>query len=90
MVEPVGNRYKAMAVSTQYWKPGDDYLRIILKSLKNLTEDRDFIILSEKALSTALKNVVDESFVKPGRMARLIAKYWMKYVWGSTYFCRNV
>ena len=75
-------RYKATAVSTRYWKPGEDYLQRIVDSLRNTVEDGDFVTVSEKALSTALGNLIDESPIKPGWLARLLAKYWMRYVWG--------
>ncbi len=37
--------------------------------------------VSDKAISTALGNIVDESAIHPSRLARFLAKYWMRYVW---------
>lgn len=44
--------------------------------------DGDFVVVSEKAVSTALGNIVDESLISPSFNARLIAKLWMRFMWG--------
>ena len=73
--------YKAVAVETRYWKPRDDYIQDTIEAIKNIVADGDFVTVSEKAVSTALGNLVDEKNVKPSRLARCIAKYWMPFVW---------
>ncbi|MDH5624194.1 MAG: coenzyme F420-0:L-glutamate ligase, partial [Candidatus Bathyarchaeota archaeon] len=75
------NKYRAVMVTTRYWRPGEDYLKQIVKAIENKVEDEDFVTISEKAISTALGNLVDESVVQPSRFARLLAKYWMRFVW---------
>jgi len=75
-------RYKFKAIETPYWKPGDDYLRIIIRYLNGIVQDHDFVVLSEKAISIATGNIIDESMVSSGFMAHLIAKYWMRIIWG--------
>jgi F420-0:gamma-glutamyl ligase-like protein len=75
-------RYKALAVATKYWRPGEDYLQEIENSARGRVDDEDFVVVSEKAISTALNNIVDESRVRPGLEARLIAGGWMRLVWG--------
>jgi len=77
----VVNRYKAVAIATRYWKPGEDYLKQVVKIIENKVEDGDFVTISEKAISTALGNIVDESAVQPSWFARFLAKYWMRFVW---------
>jgi len=77
----VAGRYKAVAVESRYWKPGDDYIKDIIEAIENIVEDKDFVTVSEKAISTALGNLIDEKSVKPSRLARFIAKYWMRIVW---------
>ena len=62
--------------------PGTNYLEEIAKALKNKIKDGDVITVSEKAISTAIGNIVDESKIKPRKTAYLIAKYWMRIVWG--------
>ena len=69
-------------MKTPYWKPGDDFLRQITEHAGDRIDDGDFLTVSEKALSTVLGNIVDESTVKPGWFARFISKYWMRIFWG--------
>jgi F420-0:gamma-glutamyl ligase-like protein len=38
--------------------------------------------VSEKAISTALNNIVDENTVKPSFSAKLITVFWMRVIWG--------
>ena len=75
------NKYKAVAVATRYWRPGEEYLKQIVKAIENMVENGDFVTISEKAISTALGNLVDESNVRPSWFARFLAKYWMRFVW---------
>lgn len=77
----MAGRYKAVAVESRYWKPGDDYIRQLIEAIKNIVADGDFVTVSEKAISTSLGNLVDEKNVEPSRLARFIAKYWMRIVW---------
>jgi len=77
----VAGRYKAVAVESHYWKPGEDYIKDIIEAIENIVADGDFVTVSEKAVSTALGNLVDEKNVEPSRLARFIAKYWMRIVW---------
>jgi len=74
-------RYKVLAITTRYWRPGENYLEEIIRSVKGKIADRDFIVVSEKAISTASNNIVDENNVEPSLGSRLIAKYWMQIVW---------
>ena len=75
-------RYKVLAVTTRYWRPGDDYLEEILKSVKGILADADFVVVSEKAISTASGNIADERKVESTFDARFIASVWMHMVWG--------
>ena len=75
-------KYKFLPVTTEYWKPGQNYLRIIVRSIDGKVADNDLIVVSDKAISTALNSIVDESRVKPGFSARFIAAFWMRTVWG--------
>ena len=75
-------KYKALAVATKYWRPGENYVEEIINGVKGKISNRDFVVISEKAISTALKNIVDEDKVKPSFSAQLIAKYWMRMIWG--------
>ncbi|MBE0520483.1 coenzyme F420-0:L-glutamate ligase [Candidatus Bathyarchaeota archaeon] len=75
-------KYKALAVTTKYWRPGENFLEEIIAGVKGKILNRDFVVISEKAISTALTNIVDENKVKPSLCAKLIANYWMQIVWG--------
>ncbi len=75
-------KYKARAIVTKYWKPGENYLEEIIKNVGGKVADGDFIVISEKALSTALNNIVDESLVVPSLTAKVISKFWMRIIWG--------
>lgn len=75
-------RYKTLAVATDYWRPGEDYLNKIEVGLTGRLADGDFVVVSEKAVSTASGNIVDESIVEPSLTAKFIAVCWMRLVWG--------
>ena len=70
------------AIRTTYWKPGDDYHKIVLDAISEKLQDGDVVAISEKALAVALGRIVDESRVRPGIVARNLAGFWMKLVWG--------
>ena len=74
--------HKALAIATHYWKPNEDYIAKIVAALKNRVQEGDIVVVSEKAMSTATGNIVDESLVSSSLTARFLAKYWMRYVWG--------
>ena len=74
--------YKFLVLETGYWRPGTDQLQKIVDIVKGKLRDGDFVTISEKAISTASSNILDESHVHPSLLARFIAKYWMQYAWG--------
>lgn len=75
-------KYKVLPIATKYWRPGEDYLQEIVEGTRNRITDGDFIVVSEKAISTALGNMVDESQIEPSFNARIIASFWMRTIWG--------
>ncbi len=75
-------KYRALAVTTRYWKPGENYLDEIIKALEERAKDGDFVVISEKALSTSINNIVDESSVEADFAARMISIVWMRIAWG--------
>jgi F420-0:gamma-glutamyl ligase-like protein len=75
-------KYKALPITTKYWRTGENYLEEIIKSIKGKILNGDFVVLSEKAISIALNNVIDENNVQPSLSAKLIAKWWMPVIWG--------
>jgi len=75
-------RYSVLAISTSYWRPKEDYVQHILNAVKGKIKNGDIVTVSEKAISTSMGNMVDESSVKPSKTARFLAKFWMPIVWG--------
>jgi F420-0:gamma-glutamyl ligase-like protein len=75
-------KYYALPITTKYWKPGEKYLNIILKALEKKVADGDFVVISEKALSTTLGRIIDESNVNPSFNAKMISRLWMRIIWG--------
>ncbi len=80
-------RYYALAVATGYWKPNDNYIEKIVGALENKVQNGDFVVVSEKAVSTATGNMVDESTVRTIVNAKFLAHFWMRVVWG---YCLGV
>jgi len=75
-------KYQALAITTKYWKPNEDFLNQIVTAVRAKVDDGDFVVISEKALATALHNIIDESTVQPSFNAKLIARLWMRVCWG--------
>jgi len=74
--------YYVLPVATKYWKPGEKYLNGILGAIEKRVANGDFIVISEKAISTALGNIIDESAINPSLNAKLISRLWMRVAWG--------
>ena len=75
-------KYYALAVATSYWKPNSNYKQKIIEAIDGKIENGDFVVVSEKALSTATGNIIDESSVKASLSARVLASFWMRIAWG--------
>src|SRR3989304_8049649 len=75
-------KYYALPLATKYWMPGENYLNISLSALAERVADGDFVVVSEKALSTAQGNIIDESNINASFNAKLISRLWMRIVWG--------
>jgi len=76
-------KLKAIRVRTRYWRPGKDHLREIVAAVRDLVEDGDIITVSEKAISTAKGLLIDESTIRAGKIANLLASVWMRKIWGG-------
>ncbi|NWG09315.1 MAG: coenzyme F420-0:L-glutamate ligase [Nitrososphaerales archaeon] len=75
-------KHIAIPIRTNYWQPGDDYIDIIRSSIMDKVEDGDVIVLSEKAIAVAKGRLIDESRFQPSLLAKFIARFWMRYMWG--------
>lgn len=76
------SKYKALTITTRFWKPNDDYLSEIVKSTEGKIKDGDFVVVSEKAVSTSLGNIIDENKIVAGSSAKFLSGFWMRTVWG--------
>ncbi|MEM2092322.1 MAG: coenzyme F420-0:L-glutamate ligase [Candidatus Bathyarchaeia archaeon] len=74
--------FSCEAVETDYWMPGEDYLERIVNAIRGKILDGDIVVISEKAISVAKGLIIDESRIKPSLLAYLIAKFWVRIVWG--------
>jgi F420-0:gamma-glutamyl ligase-like protein len=75
-------KYRVYAVETRYWRPKTGYVQQIIDDVREKVVDDDFIVISEKAVSTALGNIIDENSVKSTLNSKFIAGFWMQAVWG--------
>jgi F420-0:gamma-glutamyl ligase-like protein len=75
-------KYFALALTTSYWNPGDNYIDKIISALEGKIQNGDFVVVSEKAIAVAMGNIIDESNVKPSLSARVLAIFWMRIAWG--------
>jgi len=75
-------KYKVLKLKSPYWKPGFDYERFLISKIKHVVKNGDIVVLSEKAISTALGNLVDEAKVEPSLTSKFLAGFWMRKVWG--------
>jgi F420-0:gamma-glutamyl ligase-like protein len=75
-------KWPVRAVQTGYWTPGSDYLSIIASALRDKLKDGDIVAVSEKALAVAKGLIIDEREVKPGLLAKVLARLWMRIIWG--------
>lgn len=79
---------KVKIIKTRYWLPGEDYLKSISDSTQKVLMNNDIIVISEKALSVAKGYLIDEDKIKPSLLAKLLAKVYMRFIWG--YFLGNI
>jgi F420-0:gamma-glutamyl ligase-like protein len=76
-------RLQTIRFRTHYWMPGTNYLSEIVDIIKNRIEEEDILVVSEKALSTASSNLIDESKVEPSSLARFLVDIWTRRFWGG-------
>ena len=72
---------KSIALATRYWKPLEDWISHITRVLEDSLEDGDIVVISDKAISTANGHIFNERGTVPSFTAKVLAKYWMRYIW---------
>jgi len=75
-------KYQTITPKSRYWKPNIDYKIALQKLLKDRICNDDVIVISEKAIATASGRICDESKHKPSLLAKFLAIFWMRIVWG--------
>lgn len=90
MAATLGEKYVTFVVPTGYWRPGHNYVASISQAVAPRLEPSDIVVLSEKAISVALGRIVDEAKIRPGFTARVLARVWMRLIWGYllAHICR--
>jgi len=76
-------KLKAIRVKTEFWLPETDYLSEIVEAVRGHVQDGDIITISEKAISTAQGTLIDEAEYDAGRIARFLASFWTRRLWGG-------
>jgi F420-0:gamma-glutamyl ligase-like protein len=76
-------KIKTITLQCRYWRPGTDFASEISRRVKNHVRDGDVVAVSEKAMSTASGNIVDEALIKPGSLARFLSGFWTRRLWGG-------
>ena len=74
-------KIKTITLRCHYWRPGTEYLEVITDRVKDHLQDGDIVAISEKAISTALGNIADESTVKPSNLARFLSSIWTRKIY---------
>lgn len=78
------SRYKLCVIKKpcRYWLPGTDVVKEIVKVYGNTIKNNDIIVLSDKALSTALGNIYDESIISVDPMTSIMTFLTSRILWG--------
>jgi len=74
--------YLVIPIKTPYWLPRTDLEEILSAFLRTRIDEGDVLVFSEKALSTAKGNIVDENKIIPGHQALFLSLFWMRIIWG--------
>jgi F420-0:gamma-glutamyl ligase-like protein len=75
-------KYRTITPRSRYWKPHTDYKMILQNLLRDRIHDDDVIVISEKALATAAGRICDESKYRPCMLAKILAGFWVRKIWG--------
>jgi F420-0:gamma-glutamyl ligase-like protein len=76
-------KIKTLTLRCRYWRPGTDYASKIAERVKNHIKQGDIVAVSEKAISTASGNIIDEASIKPGIVASFLSSFWTRRLWGG-------
>lgn len=75
-------KFKVKVFESRYWIPKYDFKCEIVSRVSRYARSGDYLAISEKAIATALGYLVDESRLKPGLSAKILARIWIPVFWG--------
>lgn len=75
-------KYRTKTLKTKYWRPGTEYSEILLKFVRIHSIEKDFVVISEKAISIASGRMIDEAKISAGLSAKFLASFWIRKIWG--------
>lgn len=73
----------AIPIRSNVWRPGTNFKRKIAELVKNVISSGDYVVISEKALSTALGLLYDESSIKTDAYSRAMTYLTTNLLWGA-------
>lgn len=76
-------KIKTLTLRCHYWRPGTDYATEISQRVGKHVRDGDIVAVSEKAISTASGNIIDEALIQPGSLACFLSGFWTRRFWGG-------
>lgn len=74
--------FVAIALESKIWRPKTDFKRSIAELVKKVALDGDYIVISEKALSSALGLLYDESSIKIDPYSKVMTYLTTNLLWG--------
>lgn len=75
--------FVAIPLESKIWRPKTNFKRNIAELVKKVALDGDYIVVSEKALSSALGFLYDESSIKSDLYSKLITYLTTNLLWGE-------
>lgn len=75
VIQSNGRTYARHAIATHFVQPGESYLALIEQYVKPIYQPGDILSSSEKVIALCQGRVVTEEQVKPGLLAKLLARF---------------
>jgi F420-0:gamma-glutamyl ligase-like protein len=75
--------YIAIPLRSNIWRPKTDFKNKIVDMVRSVAADRDYVVVSEKALSVALGLLYDESSIKNDLYSKVMTYLTTRVLWGT-------
>ncbi len=76
-------KIKTLTLRCRYWRPGTDYVAEVSDRIRGHIREGDIVAVSEKAISTASGNIVDEALIEPSGLAMFLSGFYTRRLWGG-------